>query len=524
MNYKKWLSSKNVSNIDKARINEMTKAEKEDAFNKLIDFGTAGLRGIMDVGTNRMNEYTVAQISQALSDFMNHKKQKKIVIACDVRNNSKLFLDTAVNIFLLNNLEVYIFNSVVPVPILSYSIRKLKCDFGIYITASHNTKEYNGYKILDNTGCQINEKIVEAVNKYREKIDVLNKYEKSDNKPIVVVNYLKDEFIKNIKNYKIHNNTDINITYTGLFGTGSGYVDYALNYYGFNVHCVESQREQNGDFPGLPTPNPEDDRTFKEALVIAKENNSDIIIASDPDADRLGLMVKHEDEYVKLSGNQVGILLANYICKYKKYNKKSYIIFSDVSTNMVKDICKKHKVETIIVPTGFKYIGNKMNKSKLDFLFAFEESCGYLIGPYGRDKDSIGASVLIAEMAAFYKDKNMTLVDELEKLYKKYGYHKEKTYSIPMLNSFPLLNIINWVGESVIGFNNLTLKNNVLFLDFKDKTSLIFRMSGTEPKMKVYIKVVGETDEEAKKLLDYYSNIVILIKEKIGGEELSENK
>jgi phosphoglucomutase len=514
MIYKSWLASKNVSNKDKARINEMNKFEKDKAFSSLLNFGTAGLRGIMDVGTNCINVYTVSHVSQAIADFMQKHNQKSIVLACDTRNNSKLFLDTAINIFLLNNLSVFVFDSIVPISLLSYSVRYLGCDFGVYITASHNPKEYNGYKVFDHTGCQINETIAEEINQYRDNIDILKKYETANKTAKIVDNSVKKAFIREIKNCKIHNCNNINITYSGLFGSGNNFVDKVLNSLGFDVHVVESQSEYNGDFPGLKTPNPEDESTFEEALKVADKHKSDLIIATDPDADRIGVMVYHNGEYIRLSGNQVGVLLANYITKYKKA-KKACVVFSDVSTNMAKDICKKNKANTIIVPTGFKNIGAKINNKKDEFVFGFEESCGYLVGPYIRDKDSVGAAVLIAEMAAFYKNKNMTLIDELYKLYERHGYHMEKTFSIFVNRPLSLLDMVHLITDGSIGFTNLNLTANMLFFDFKNKCSLFFRMSGTEPKMKAYLKVVSDREEESLNLLEEYSKIVEKVREKL---------
>lgn len=519
MNYKAWLASKNVANIDKDRINKMTKPEREDAFAKMLDFGTAGLRGIMDVGTNRMNTYVVAHVSQAIASFMKDKQQKNIVIACDTRNNSDIFKNTAVNVFLLNDINVYVFNSVTPIPLLSYAVRKLKCDFGIYITASHNTKEYNGYKVFDKTGCQINEKIVEEVNRYRDATDILAGYEKAKKEPVIIEDSVRKSFIKEIKKCKIHNTNNVNITYTGLYGSGNGFVDRVLMDFGFNVHIVEEQSHYNGDFPGLKTPNPEDSINFEKALQVATNNNSDIIIGTDPDADRLGMMVRHNGEFVSLTGNQVGILLSHYFAKYKKV-KKPYIIFSDVSTNMVRDICKKNNVETIIVPTGFKHIGAKINDGKRNVIFAFEESCGYLVGTYIRDKDSVGASVLMAEMAAFYKEKGMTLIDELNKLYKKYGYFMEKTISIPMKSAPSLFDVLGVVTNEPLGVANLNLRDNVLSLELRNKCSLTFRMSGTEPKMKIYIKVVSPSETESLELMERYCELAETVRENIGGKNV----
>jgi len=518
MIYKSWLASKSVTNKDKARINEMSKQEKEDAFSSLINFGTAGLRGLMDVGTNRMNVYTVSHVSQAIANYMKDRNQKNVVVACDVRNNSDLFKNTAINIFLLNDLNVYVFDSVVPISMLSYAITKLNCEFGIYITASHNPKEYNGYKVFDKTGCQINEEVANTINEYRDNIEILVKYSKSVSEPIVIGSEIKKSFIKEIKNCKINNLNDINITYTGLFGTGNNFVDTILSHFGFAVHTVKDESYYNGDFPGLKTPNPEDESVFEKALLLAAKNESDIIIATDPDADRLGVMVYHKGKYIKLTGNQVGVLLTHYITKYKKV-KKPCVIFSDVSTDMAKSVCSKNKVNTIIVPTGFKHIGAKINENKRTFLFGFEESCGYLVGPYIRDKDSVGAAVMIAEMAAFYKDKKMTLIDELNKLYKKHGYYIEKTFSIAVNYKPSLLDIVNWITDGSVGFSNLNLRDNMLFLEFKNKSSLTFRMSGTEPKMKVYLKVVSDSEEESNKLMEEYSKLIDIVRQKLEAKE-----
>lgn len=519
MIYKAWLASKVISNEDKDRINKMTKIEKAEAFNGCLNFGTAGLRGIMDVGTNRMNTYVIAQVSQAIANFMNDKNQKNVVIACDTRNNSELFKNTAVNVFLLNNLNVFIFDSVVPLALLSYAVRKLKCDFGIYITASHNPKEYNGYKVFDKTGCQINEKVADIISSYRDDVDILSEYQKSERTPTIIDNSLFKSFAKEIKKAKVHDVNNLNITYTGLYGTGNWFVDRALMEFGFDVHVVKEESVYNGDFPELPTPNPEDEAAFKKALIVAEENKSDIIIGTDPDADRIGVLVRHHNQYIKLTGNQVGILLANYFTKYKKV-KKPCVILSDVSTNMVREICKKNKAEVITVSTGFKNIGAKINTNKHDFLLGFEESCGYLVGPYIKDKDAIGASVLVAEMAAFYKTKKMTLIDELDKLYKKHGYFMEKTISIPVNDKVSLFDIVGIVTDGSLSISNLTLKDNIFHFDMKNKCSLTFRRSGTEPKMKIYIKVVSPSETESLELMERYCVLAETVRENIGGKNV----
>ena len=506
---KLWLESGLVENSEKEIIMNMNKTSS--AFDGLIKFGTAGMRGIMEPGSNRINRFTVAQVSRALSQYMKNNNQSRIVIACDTRNNSELFKSISATIFLSYGLEVFVFEKVVPVPILSYAVTKLHCDFGVYITASHNSKEYNGYKVFDKTGCQIIEQVAEEISNLRAELELIQEIPNINNNFNIVGDDIINCFLKRVSGYQKQLSRNIDITYTGLFGTGNNLIDKFLSEQGYSVHTVESQSAYNGNFPELSGPNPENEEAFEEALKVADKYKSDIIIATDPDADRLGVMVYHKGEYIKLSGNQVGVLLTDYMIK-NNTKANVCVIKSDVSSKMAEKICSKKKIPMINVPTGFKYIGAKINENKYDFLFGFEESCGYLIGDYIRDKDSVGASLMICEMTEKYKNKGKTLIDRLNKLYKKYGYFLENTLSFPLTKEVNLLELTEIFKDHHILFNNFRYSDGALEINTYDKTSLIFRKSGTEPKMKVYIRVYNDKKEKAEELLKFYTEVVSQLK------------
>ena len=481
----------NFDNLSAEKKEKIKNIIISDAFDKLIDFGTAGLRGIMEPGQNRINRHTIAHVSQAIANYMKDNNKKRIVIAGDTRNNSDLFEETAADVFKYNGIEVFEFDRLVPISVLSYTTIALCCDFGIYITASHNPAIYNGYKVFDSNGCQILESMAAEINKYREQLNISSQIKETNIPSKIVPNYIIDKFIQTINSYRYNYKNDIKVTYSGLFGTGNNFIDKILKANGFDVSIVETQYFYNGDFPGLKTPNPENIHVYREAIKVAEKNGSDIIITTDPDADRMGVMVKLGNGYVRLSGDQVGVLLLNYILQNNK-NPDAKVVFSNVSTNLAKEICKNYNIKPIIVPTGFKYIGEKVDGN---FVFGFEESCGYLIGNYIKDKDAAGAAVLFCEMTAYYKSLGFSLIDVLNFIYETFGYYKEYSFSIDTsINKISISDISN----NVTGykFKYLNEKKNMLTLIYMDDTEIIFRPSGTESSLKVYIKVNNKSSEE----------------------------
>ena len=526
-------------------LNNMDEASIEDAFYRDLAFGTGGLRGTLGVGTNRMNIYVVAKASQGLANYINkHYTNPSIAIGYDTRIKSDIFSKVAAEVFSQNNIKVNIYSEPLPVPTLSYATRKLHCSAGVMITASHNPSKYNGYKVYGDDGCQITteaaKEILEEIRKINE-FDVIRKPFENNELISFIDNSVIDSFIGEVKNqsflYGDKINKDINVVYTPLNGTGFKPVTRVLKELGYNnIITVKEQEQPDGNFPTCPYPNPE----IKEALTLgikcAKENNADILIATDPDSDRVGVAVKDNDDFTILSGNDVGVLLFNYICEQKsKHNKMSnnpVLIKTIVTTDLADKIADKYGIKTINVLTGYKFIGEQIGllekQNRLnDFIFSFEESDGYLSGPYVRDKDGVNGACLVCEMFAYYKTRNISLLDKLEEIYKEFGYYTTslQSYEFPGSSGFnkmqsimkslrdkPLTEI---AGNKVIkqldylqGIDNLP-KSNVIKYCFENG-SLVIRPSGTESKIKIYIIICKNTIEaiSASKIVNFISNLI----------------
>ena len=563
--YESWLSNPYFDEATKKELEAIKSDENEikERFYKDLEFGTAGLRGIIGAGTNRMNVYTVRKATQGLANYINKQDvaSKSVAIAFDSRRMSPEFAEEAALCLAANGIKAYIFESLRPTPELSFAVRELKCIAGINITASHNPPEYNGYKVYWEDGAQITPphdggimSEVKAVTDYntvktmdKEEAVKAGLYE-------VIVAAIDDRYLEELKKQVIHWDSikeaqkDIKIVYTPLHGTGNIPARRVLKEIGFeNVYVVPEQELPDGEFPTVSYPNPEAEEAFTLALKLAKEKDADLVLATDPDADRLGVYVKDtkSGEYITLTGNMSGCLLADYVIGQKKATKglpeDGALIKTIVTSNMADAIAKHYDVKLIEVLTGFKFIGQQIlgfeQSGKGEYLFGFEESYGCLIGTHARDKDAIVATMALCEAAAYYKTKNMTLWDAMLEMYEKYGYYKDGIKAIGLSGIEGLekiQNIMNTLRENtpeeIGGYKVLsardykldTVKNmatgevtstglpnsNVLYYDLSDNAWMCARPSGTEPKIKFYFGVVGESLEDADKKSEAFAKSV----------------
>ena len=556
--YKKWC---NDTFFDKETREELLKIENdekeiEDRFYKELEFGTAGLRGIMGAGTNRMNEYTVGKATQGLANFIKSKnaEEKGVVISYDSRNNSKEFSEIAALVLNANGIKTYVFDKLAPVPELSYSVRKLKTIAGIMITASHNPPKYNGYKVYGEDGAQItfpvDKEIMEEVKKVKDYKDIQKiSKEEAIEKGLynVVGKEIEDCYIEEVKKQLLNSEVirkqeNLSIVYTPLYGAGNVPVQRILKEIGFkNVHIVKEQEMPDGNFPTVEYPNPEDKKAFTLALELAKKVDAKIVLATDPDSDRLGVFVKDNktDTYIPLTGNMSALLILEYILSQRKEKnilpEKSIVIKSIVSSTMAEPIAKKYDVNLLEVLTGFKYIGEKIKEfeqtNEYNFIFGYEESYGCLAGTYARDKDAVVAVALLCEAAAYYKDKGLSLWEQMINMYETYGYYKEGIKQITLegidgtekiknkmleLRNNPPKKIGKYKVKRIRDYESQTIydcdteeitkidlpTSNVLYYELEEDGWIAVRPSGTEPKIKYYIGVKGTSLEDAEEKLE----------------------
>ncbi len=554
----RWAENKELD-LEVRKALELMKDDEDEIkmwFSSDISFGTAGLRGVMTAGTNAMNIYTVGRATQGLADLINDEKaaERGVVIAYDCRNNSEKFAKISAEVLAANGVKTYIFESLRPTPVLSFALRELKCIAGINITASHNPSKYNGYKAYWEDGAQLGVEQAKAVAEYMSKTDVFTGVKRVDfdtavaeGKIKVIGREIDEVYLKNVKEQAIYPELfekvaeTLKIVYTPLHGTGKVLVPEILKQCGLkHLYTVDSQMEPNGDFPGTPNPNPEFSEVFEEGIKLAEEVKSDLIIATDPDADRVGIMARTKTgEFKTLTGNQVGSLLLDYIITaYKEKGitlANPYAVKTIVSTELATKICKENGVTLHNVLTGFKFIGevikNYEAKGYGDFVLGFEESYGYLKGTYARDKDAVVATMLICEMAPYYMQKNMTLYDALMSLYEKYGYYFEGVKSIYMegLDGKDRMNSLmerlrceppaDLGGIKVVSVRDYKTgiitdletgkteptglpSSNVLYFVNANGDVVVVRPSGTEPKLKLYFLVNGNTPEKATEALE----------------------
>lgn len=555
--YNQWLSNPYFDEATKAELKSIENDEKEieDRFYTELAFGTAGLRGVIGAGVNRMNIYTVRKATQGLANYISkiNGQEKGVAIAFDSRRMSPEFADEAALCLAANGIKAYVFESLRPTPELSFAVRELKCIAGINITASHNPPEYNGYKVYWEDGAQITPPHdtgimaeVKAVTDYATVKTMDKEAAISAGLYKVIGAEIDDKYMEKLKEQVKRPEAiksearDLKIVYTPLHGTGNIPARRVLKELGFeNVYVVKEQELPDGEFPTVSYPNPEAEEAFELALKLAKEVDADLVLATDPDADRLGVYVKDSKsgEYITLTGNMSGCLLAEYelsqIKELQGIPKDGALIKTIVTTNMADAIAESYGVELIEVLTGFKYIGQQIlgfeQSGKGSYLFGFEESYGCLIGTHARDKDAIVATMALCEAAAYYKTKNMTLWDAMIAMYEKYGYYKDDIKSITLkgidgLNKIQeILNTLRSNTPAAIGdykvvsardYKTDTIRNmetgevvptglpnsNVIYFDLTDDAWVCVRPSGTEPKVKFYYGVKGKSLEEANEL------------------------
>ena len=564
--YDEWINSAIIDEDTKSELKAITdEKEIEDRFYKDLEFGTGGLRGVIGAGSNRMNIYTVGLATQGFANYLNNKftGEISVSIAHDSRIKSDVFAKRAATILAANGIKVNLFDSLRPVPELSFSVRELKCNGGIAITASHNPKQYNGYKVYGPDGCQVTDAdataIIGCVNKVTsfEDIKTVDFDEAIKNGMIKIVSEEVDKpYIEAVKSATIRKELikekakDLKIIYTPIHGTGNVPVRRVLTELGYTgLNVVKEQELPDGNFPTAPYPNPEDPKVFKLALDMAKEISPDIIFGTDPDADRIGVVVKDsKGEYQILSGNQTGVLLTHYILSsLKELNElkdNSVVIKTIVTSEMARKVCEDFNVEIMDVLTGFKYIGEKIGQFEKDgshtYVFGFEESYGSLIGTHARDKDAVVTAALVCEMTLYYKDKGLSLYDAFIELGKKYGFYQENLVSIELQGKEGQEKISKCLDElrknpvtEVNGVKVATAydykesvekdvasgktsaidlpKSNVLKYVLEDGSWFVVRPSGTEPKMKAYIAVVGNSVEDAKNKVEVFKEKVMAI-------------
>lgn len=509
-------------------LNDMTEEQISSAFFKDLEFGTAGLRGTVGAGSNCMNIYTVGKTTRALCEYLKKKKGKSVAISYDSRIMSREFAELVASICAKNKIKAYISRDMMPTPYLSFMVRYYKADMGVMITASHNPKDYNGYKVYGEDGCQLLDEPSLEIMKIAETLDLFEldtpNFEDAIKTGYVV--YADDEAFETykaeVREQSLTDIENVKVVYSALNGAGINTLPEVLKECGANIIFNEVQCKPDSNFTTCPYPNPEKPEVFEPSLPIARENKADIIILSDPDADRVGVEVLHRGEYVHLSGNEVGALLTDYLMK-SRHIKNGTIVKSIVSSNLAKKIAEFYGCKCKDVLTGFKYIGEYIthleeNFREDEFVLGFEESYGYLIGTHVRDKDATVASLVIAEMVSEYKKKNKTLIDRLSELYFQFGTFEHKVYSYRFAGSegaekmakiladfrdnkpskIGLLNVVN-SKDYQEGIEDLP-KANVLVFELEEGGEVIVRPSGTEPLIKVYI-TLSETKAKNEKNL-----------------------
>ena len=564
-NYEYWLSYEGLDEDTRRELESISgdEAEIEARFALPMRFGTAGLRSVMGAGISRMNVYTVGQTTQALANLINATEgSRSVAISYDSRNNSALFAKTAAEVLAGNGIHVYIYGSLHPTPCLSFAVLELGCTAGINITASHNPKEYNGYKVYWSDGAQLPPEHADTVSREAEKTDIFRDVKKADfdrardcGLITVIGDDIDEKFMSAVLDCRIDREVtasygnSVGIVYTPLHGTGYRLVPEVLKRAGItNLRVVESQSRPDGNFPTVAVPNPENKDCFAEAidLVLRDGKDCDLIIATDPDADRVGAVVKDSNGlFAPLNGNQIGALLVDYIIKARKSKgclpQNACAVKSVVSSELFTEICRKNGVEPVNVLTGFKYIGEKIAEyertKEHSFIFGYEESCGFLSAGYVRDKDAVAGSLLIAEMASYYKSRGMTVYAALNALYDEYGRYGEKVLSIkvggvdPMaemnarmdelrtnlfavIASSAVTKVRDYLSGTVIDANTGDTsdtglpKTDMLYFELEDGTNVIVRPSGTEPKIKVYILAKGSDESSLSAKLEEYSSFM----------------
>jgi len=529
--YKIWIESDIVDADTKEELKSAADNEKEieDRFYRSLSFGTGGLRGVMGAGTNRMNVYTVRQATQGLArEILSHGEEfakKGVVIAYDSRNNSAKFANECTRVLCANGIKTYIFDSLRPTPELSFAVRWLECARGIVITASHNPKEYNGYKVYGEDGGQIPPDTAERIQRFIDETDIFQGVRLTDTLNNIVIGADVDSaYIDAVKGQSMGTviPKEFKAVYTPLHGSGNLLVRKILSEIGVeNVFTVPEQEKPDGNFPTVKSPNPENSEAFDIAVKYAKEQNADIVFGTDPDSDRLGVVVRNAaGEYIVLNGNQTGCLLCEYILRKSKENgtlpSDGAVVKTIVTTETVRAIAADYGVDTIDVLTGFKFIGDQIKSFEQQgraerFIFGLEESYGYLKGTYARDKDAVVAAMLICEACADYKAKGMTLYEGLEEIYQRYGYASEQLKTITLKGidgAEQIKNIMSRFRKESLTIETVKKLDYLNGIDGLPKSDVLkfftrngwfaVRPSGTEPKIKLYFGANGNTKEAAQ--------------------------
>lgn len=562
-NYQKWLNSDILTENERAELLGLDENEIKERFSCYLSFGTAGLRGKMKTGMNAMNIHTVALVTQGLANLLvsEGNADRGVTIAYDSRNNSEIFARTSASVLAANGVKVYIFDSLRPTPELSFALRRLGCAAGINVTASHNPKEYNGYKAYGEDGAQLSPEAAAIVADEMAKTDIFADIKRVDfdaavceGKITVIGDEIDEAYLAAVTAEAVYPEViknvadDLKIVYSPLHGAGYKLVPEVLSRMGFkHIYMVQEQAEPNGDFPTVKKPNPEYREAFMLGIELANKVGSDLIVATDPDADRVGAFARAKNgEFVGITGNQMGALLLDYILTaYEETNtmpSEPYAVKSIVSTELATKVCQAHGIELFNVLTGFKFIGevikNHEELGRGSFVLGFEESYGYLKGTYARDKDAVVASMIICEMTAFYKSKNMTLMDALCELYDRLGFSYEvndEIYAEGLDGAKKIASIMSTlrtnapteiggvpvadIGDYMAGYftdvktgekrsTNLA-KSNVLYFKLENGDVIVVRPSGTEPKIKFYYLVTSADNiENAKSVFaDYKATI-----------------
>lgn len=545
--YKSWLDSAYIDQDTKDELKNLKEEEIQDRFYKDLSFGTAGLRGIMGAGSNRLNIYSIGLVTQAIAELIKdlNAQDRGVSIAYDVRNNSEYFARSTASILGENGIKVYIYPDVRPTPMLSFAVRNLKTQAGINITASHNPKEYNGYKVYWEEGSQILDHEADKISDKLKELEFedikFGDFDKLLDQGLIefISSDVDESYYKTILDHKIYDDIDKDITvvYTPLNGTGLIPVTKILEARGFtNINLVKEESDHDGNFPNVGYPNPENPKAFAGAERLGEKIDADLLFATDPDSDRVAMAAKDKSgDYYFFNGNQTGVLLINYILEglsaTDRLEDDHAIVKSIVTGDMIEPICNKHSVKLFNTLTGFKYICAYANEwdetGEYKFLFGFEESIGYTFGDYVRDKDAVISSMMIVEMAAYYKKQGLSLYEKLYDLYEEYGYYKEKLVSLRLegkegqerigsmmdsIRTSPIEEISNLSLDKTIDYLNDNTgipKANVLEFVLEDGSWYTIRPSGTEPLIKIYIYTKDEDEDLAEKKIDLIQQTVI---------------